>query len=261
MLIQTNEGALIDPSKAAILSFDCPLGQGAARVMYTDNTRHFVDASQLQQAMEQMAPTVKWEWVPPLSYLNSSLFSKLRLARDENDTLIVKCFVGEELAWTIRGSMVPTIMWPSWERLAGEHLQTMLTSPEEVVKGLSSPSPQIRNVSWQMLLKGRGNHPDVDVQSMEAIRHDSDLDVRVRAVYYLAARGRKSADPRVSAFFAELALAPDTPARMREAAYFGLLRVHGRPIPRDLSRNVRQAAPEQPYPIDWEFVRQFDPAR
>src|SRR5579872_2270029 len=42
---------------------------------------------------------------------------------------------------------------PSWESLAGEHLQSLLTSREECVRRLSSPKSQLRNVSWQILLK------------------------------------------------------------------------------------------------------------
>lgn len=149
---------------------------------------------------------------------------------------------------------------PSWEGLAGEHLQKMLDSREECIKGLSSLSPQIRNVSWQMLLKRWETDIDVLPRCMDAIRHDSDEEVRYRAVCYLAALYRQSADSRTSAFFADVALASDTPIRMREAAYFGLLRVHGLPIPRELVLNIKQSAPTQAYPIDWEFVRQFNSA-
>ncbi|HEY8747219.1 MAG TPA: hypothetical protein VIM11_04545 [Tepidisphaeraceae bacterium] len=148
---------------------------------------------------------------------------------------------------------------PSWESLAGEHRQKMLNSREECVKGLSGPSPQIRNVSWQMLLKRWKTDVDVLPECMDAIRRDADVEVRVRAVYYLAAHCRQFPDPRASAFFAEVALASDTPIRMRVASYFGLLRVHGLPISRELRLNVQQSA-LLPYPIDWGFVRRFDPA-
>lgn len=151
-----------------------------------------------------------------------------------------------------------------WERLAGDHLQKMLDSREEVVNGLTSTSPHIRNVSWQMLLKRWRADVDLLPQCLDTIRYDPDLEVRVRAVYYLVAVYREVvADPRASTCLAEVALAPDTPTRIREAAYFGLLRIRGCQIPRELRRNINQMAAESasPYPIDWEFVRKENGAK
>ena len=163
-----------------------------------------------------------------------------------------------EMAEFLKQAQARIVPW--WEGLAGEHLQTMLHSRQECVARLDNPSAPLRSVSWQILLKRWTTDVDLVPQCKDAIRHDPDVEVRVSALYYLAALYRQSADPGASAFLADVALAPETPTRMREAAYLGLLRVHGQPIPRELLLNIKQSGSRRPYPIDWEFIRRIHSA-
>jgi hypothetical protein len=96
---------------------------------------------------------------------------------------------------------------------------------------------------------------------MHAIEFDPDIEVRLRALYYLAALYRGKPDLPASRFLSKIALSPETPIRIREGAYLGLLRIQGLPLPSFLTKSVNSGDQSAFGSIDWSFVTRFSSER
>jgi hypothetical protein len=148
-----------------------------------------------------------------------------------------------------------------WKCLAGDHLEVMLASRDGAIKQLDAAQANVRNAAYQILLKKWPTDSDILPQCMHAIEFDSDIEVRVRALYYLAALYKGKSDLAASRFLSKIALSPETPVRIREATYLSLLRIQGQPLPSPLIKSIKTGDHSAFGDIDWSFVIRFSADR
>jgi hypothetical protein len=139
------------------------------------------------------------------------------------------------------------------QRLAGPHLQTMLSSAAATVQFLTHVDPQVRQAALQLAYRHWNITNKLASQYERMAFSDSDTEVRDTAIRALGTCYARTKHARIGHLLAALVRDESVSEGIRLTAFTSLLRLH---------RNIEYSGnsplvPQHLHEIDWRFVDDY----